>query len=80
MKKHEAPFFVLAAVVCVVLFAVPVFAADNFTGTWKLNLQMSQYSPGPPPRGLTSRRGEDAGSAGEPTDESHRAPVVDRGA
>src|SRR5262249_2161098 len=55
MKKHGAPFFVLAAAVCVVLFAVPVFAADNFTGTWKLNLQMSQYSPGPPPRSLTSR-------------------------
>ena len=32
-----------------------VFAADNFTGTWKLNLAKSQYDPGPPPRSLTSK-------------------------
>jgi hypothetical protein len=55
MNKYRAPLLVLAVVVCVALLAVTVRAADNFTGTWKLNLQMSQYSPGPPPRSLTSR-------------------------
>jgi hypothetical protein len=30
-------------------------AADNFSGTWKVNVEKSTYSPGPPPRSLTSR-------------------------
>ena len=47
--KYRA-LLVFAAVVC----ATSLFAADNFSGTWKLNLQMSQYNPGPPPRSLTS--------------------------
>ena len=55
MKKYRAPSLVLAVVVCAASLVVTVLAADNFTGTWKLNLQMSQYSPGPPPRSLTSR-------------------------
>lgn len=55
MKKYRAPLLVLAGIVCGTLSAGSVLAADNFTGTWKLNLQMSQYSPGPPPRSLTSR-------------------------
>jgi len=28
-----------------------VFAADVFTGNWKLNLAKSTYDPGPPPKG-----------------------------
>jgi len=55
MKKYRAPLLVLAGVVCVAVLATTVFAADNFTGTWKLNLQKSEYTPGPPPTSLTSR-------------------------
>lgn len=54
MKQYRAPLLVLAGIVCGALSAATVLAADNFTGTWKLNLQMSQYNPGPPPRSLTS--------------------------
>ena len=53
MKKYRAALLVLAGIVCVL--ATRVFAADNFTGTWKLNLGKSQYDPGPPPRSLTSK-------------------------
>jgi hypothetical protein len=55
MKKYRAPLLVLAVVVCVGLMAGTLLAADNFTGTWKLNLEKSQYDPGPPPKSLTSR-------------------------
>ena len=54
MNKYRAALQVLVVVVCVAVLTVTVFAADNFSGTWKLNLQKSQYSPGPPPRSLTS--------------------------
>jgi hypothetical protein len=55
MKKYRAPLLVLAGVICVASFVTTVFATDNFTGTWKLNLEKSQYTPGPPPKSLTSR-------------------------
>jgi|SRR5579862_2036293 len=55
MKRYRASVLVLAAVVCVAMLPIILFAADNFTGTWKLNLAKSQYDPGPPPRSLTSR-------------------------
>lgn len=36
------------------LLAASAFAADDpFTGTWKLNVTKSKFSPGPPPRGET---------------------------
>jgi hypothetical protein len=55
MKKYRAPLLVLAGVICVASLVTTVFATDNFTGTWKLNLEKSQYTPGPPPKSLTSR-------------------------
>ncbi len=55
MNTYRAPLLVLAGVVCTAALAGTVLAADNFTGTWKLNLEKSQYDPGPPPRSLTSR-------------------------
>jgi hypothetical protein len=54
MKEYRTALQVLTGVVCVAILTVTVFAADNFSGTWKLNLQKSQYTPGPPPRSLTS--------------------------
>ena len=52
--KYRASLLVLAVVVCLAILTITVSAADNFTGTWKLNISMSQYNPGPPPRSLTS--------------------------
>ena len=52
MEKYRTALLVL---VCVAVLTITVVAADNFSGTWKLNLQMSQYNPGPPPRSLTSK-------------------------
>ena len=42
--------FVLGTIVF--CFAVSgAFAADVFSGNWKLNLEKSKYDPGPPPKG-----------------------------
>jgi hypothetical protein len=44
-----------AVVVCalMVFSSSVVLAADNWIGTWKLNLAKSKYSPGPAPKSLT---------------------------
>ena len=55
MKKYRAPLLILTGVICVASLVTTVFATDNFTGTWKLNLEKSEYTPGPPPKSLTSR-------------------------
>jgi hypothetical protein len=55
MKKYRAPLLILIGVICVASLVTTVFATDNFTGTWKLNLEKSEYTPGPPPKSLTSR-------------------------
>src|SRR5262249_43913436 len=39
-----------AFIVLVGLSTTVVLAADMFSGTWKLNLEKSSYSPGPPPK------------------------------
>ena len=54
MKRYRIALLLLAGVVCLAAVTT-VFAADNFTGTWKMNLDKSQYNPGPPLRSLTSR-------------------------
>jgi hypothetical protein len=42
------------AVCAVMLFSSSiVLAADNWMGTWKLNVEKSKYSPGPAPKSLT---------------------------
>ena len=48
-------------VVCVVMLSVvaltatAVMAADNFSGTWKLNVAKSKYSPDPAPKSGTTK-------------------------
>jgi hypothetical protein len=39
--------------VCALFAFAPVvsFGADMFSGTWRINLEKSTYSPGPPPKG-----------------------------
>src|SRR5947207_2935637 len=40
-----------AAIVALLFFglSVPTFAADLFSGSWKMNVAKSTFSPGPPP-------------------------------
>jgi hypothetical protein len=48
-------FLVGALVVCAVMVfsSSVVLAADNWLGTWKLNVEKSKVSPGPAPKSLT---------------------------
>ena len=41
------------AVAVLLLSASPTFAADNWLGTWKLDVAKSKYSPGPAPKSQT---------------------------
>jgi hypothetical protein len=43
----------LAACCAVVLWSSVALAAENWLGTWKLNVAKSKYSPGPGPKSLT---------------------------
>ena len=42
--------FWLLLVTALALSATMVLAADMFSGTWKVNVAKSKYSPGPPPK------------------------------
>ena len=51
---RRAAILVLAAVVLVAGLPQVGFAqSDPLTGAWKLNLEKSKFSPGPPPKSLT---------------------------
>jgi hypothetical protein len=51
---RRAAILVLAALVLVAaLPQVGFVQSDLLTGAWKLNLEKSKYSPGPPPKSLT---------------------------
>ena len=66
----------LAACCVMVLSSSAVLAADNWLGTWKLDLAKSKYSPGPAPKSLTLKfeatpggikfTGDGVGSDGKP--------------
>jgi hypothetical protein len=43
----------LAAGVAVLVSGSNALAADNWLGTWKLNVAKSKFVPGPPPQGMT---------------------------
>ncbi len=43
----------LATCCAIVLSSSVALAAENWLGTWKLNLAKSKYSPGPAPKSLT---------------------------
>ena len=43
----------LAACCAIVLTSSVALAAENWLGTWKLNVAKSKYSPGPAPKSLT---------------------------
>ena len=45
----------LSLVLCaIVLVATAAQAADNFLGTWTLNIAKSKYDPGPAPKSQTT--------------------------
>jgi hypothetical protein len=50
-----------AALVLALVTASPAVAADNWTGTWKLNAAKSTFSPGPAPKGMTLAYTPEAG-------------------
>jgi len=47
----------LSAISILILFSfvIVLHGADNFTGTWKLNIAKSKYSPGMPPKSQTTK-------------------------
>ena len=53
MTNTRVGMLVLAALVAVPALFVARTAADEQSGTWKLNLAKSKYSPGPAPKNLT---------------------------
>ena len=57
-------FTILAATLLLMLFAMAIAAAaaDQLSGTWKMNPAKSKYSPGPAPKSLTVKVDSDENS------------------
>ena len=54
-QRANTNLYGMAGVICWFVFAAAPQAADNYVGTWKLNLSKSTYSPGPPPKSQTTK-------------------------
>ena len=48
--RNRLLVFSFVLVAAAALSATIVYGADMFSGTWKVNLAKSKYSPGPPPK------------------------------
>ena len=55
LKQAKAVFALMAGLSLVLLGSGAAQAADNWAGTWKLNLAKSKYSPGPAPKSNVAR-------------------------
>ncbi len=53
MRLNRSAVFVTALLLVVFVLAVPALAADQHSGTWKMNPDKSKYSPGPAPKSNT---------------------------
>jgi len=53
MQAKKIAVFVCAVMCAALIFSVAAKAADSQSGTWKLNVAKSSYSPGPTPKSLT---------------------------
>ena len=53
MTNKRTSTFVMTALVAALAIFVATAAADEHSGTWKLNPARSKYSPGPAPKNLT---------------------------
>src|SRR5258708_16883072 len=43
----------LICLLALLVFAIPLFAAEPFAGTWKLNTVKTKYTTGAPPKNVT---------------------------
>ncbi len=64
-KRFVLGFAVIAAVLAL---SCTAFAADNWLGSWKLNVAKSKYSPGPAPKSQTLKQEASAGGMKATTD------------
>ena len=53
MKSKRLLVCALAMLVTALTLLVATAAADQLSGTWKMNPEKSKYSPGPAPKSLT---------------------------
>jgi hypothetical protein len=53
MRNTRFSGFSIAMLISVLTLFVAIATAGQSSGTWKLNVQKSKYSPGPPPKSLT---------------------------
>jgi len=52
-KNKELLAFAIGVLIAALTLAVATAAADQLSGTWKMNPEKSKYSPGPAPKDLT---------------------------
>ena len=55
MRTKRFVLFITALLVVGLALAITPAAADQHSGTWKVNLEKSKYSPGPAPKSSTSK-------------------------
>ncbi len=53
MRTNRFAIFTTALLLVVLALAVTAAAADQHSGTWKMNPDKSKYSPGPAPKSTT---------------------------
>jgi hypothetical protein len=53
MRNIRFSGFAITMLIAALALFVAITAADQSSGTWKLNAEKSKYSPGPPPKTLT---------------------------
>src|SRR5260370_5850504 len=53
MRTNRSAIFTTALLLVVLALAVTAAAADQHSGTWKMNPDKSKYSPGPAPKSTT---------------------------
>ncbi len=53
MQNKGLVGFAIAMLIAALTLFVATAAADQVSGTWKMNAEKSKYSPGPPPKDLT---------------------------
>ncbi len=53
MRTNRSPIFTMALLCAALALAVTAAAADQHSGTWKMNPGKSKYSPGPAPKSTT---------------------------
>jgi hypothetical protein len=53
MRMNRFAIFATTLLVAALALSVPAAAADQHSGTWKMNPAKSKYSPGPAPKSVT---------------------------